>query len=657
MLSLCWTILGLPLAASAVISLLLIPAEKAAKDKHFFRTASAFLSVLSMAAAFGLSLLLLQNFRSIENHSEVFETSLNWMTLPQFRIEIGLLLNNLTLLMLLIVTGVSLLVALFSSRYMKGEEGYSRYFAALSFFAFSMLGIVLSNNLIQIFIFWELVGVASYLLIGFWFEKPSASIASKKAFLVTRIGDVGMMLGILLLLGLLLKSGTGTFNFLELETRLHQSALPAGLFTLACIGIFFGAVGKSAQVPLHVWLPDAMEGPTPASALIHAATMVAAGVFMLARLFFLFEMSPVTLQIIAWTGIITAFLAASIAVVQNDIKKVLAYSTLSQLGYMVMAVGLKNPEAGMFHLTTHAFFKALLFLGAGSLIHALHTQDIWEMSALVRSDQSHSASASSTQPAHRSWLKTIPITGLTFLIGTAALAGLPFTSGFFSKEEILGAASTGPRIVFGMALAVVFLTAFYMGRAVTIIFWSSAPTRHPQKHVEIHEDNWMITVPLLILAVFSLIAGYLPFKSFLENQTAHAEIHPQWLAAASVTLACCGLLLSFVLYRRSSSPLSQGLNRKNLLTQLVTFLKEKYYFDKFYDWFIIHVQENIARAADNFERVVLERGGNQGLAGLTQFLGNTARKLQNGWIQSYALVFAIGFIALVAYLVFCGAKL
>ncbi len=637
MLNLCWYILGLPLAAAAIIFLLIIPAEKASHvNKNFFRLASAWLSILSIVSAFALSLILLQNFRSAENHSAVFETSLTWMTLPQFRIEIGLLFNNLSLLMLLIVTGVSSVVAIFSSRYMQGEEGYSRYFAALSFFAFSMLGIVLSNNLIQLFIFWELVGVASYLLIGFWFEKPSASLASKKAFLTTRIGDVGMMLGILLLFGLLIKNDMGTFNFLELETKLNQTSLPAGLLTLACIGIFFGAIGKSAQVPLHVWLPDAMEGPTPASALIHAATMVAAGIFMIARLFFLFEMSPVTLQLIAWTGITTAFIAASIAVVQNDIKKVLAYSTLSQLGYMVMALGLGSPEAGMFHLTTHAFFKALLFLGAGSLIHALHTQDIWAMS---------------TQSQRSGLFRIMPITALTFLIGTAALAGIPYTSGFFSKEEILSAASAGPKIMFGMALAVILLTAFYMGRVVTVVFFSAVGSKTQRHDDTPHEDNLLVTLPLIILAVFSLIAGYLPFKSFLENHATHSAGHPSWLAAVSVGLACFGLLLSFIFYRKKTTE-----THLPVMLGFVKLLKEKYFFDRFYDWLIIHIQENIARAADTFDRVVIDRGGNQGLGSLTQVLGKTARKLQNGWIQSYALVFVIGFTALVIYLIFNGAR-
>ncbi len=331
------------------------------------------------------------------------------------------------------------------------------------------------------------------------------------------------------------------------------------------------------------------------------------------------------------------------AIVQNDIKKVLAYSTLSQLGYMVMAVGLKSPAAGMFHLTTHAFFKALLFLGAGSLIHALHTQDVWQLRL---------ASGSPSQPSGQktNLFKTMPITTITFLIGTAALAGLPFTSGFFSKEEILGAASTGPKLLFGMALLVVFLTAFYMGRIITLIFFSSAPSPSSH-HTAPHEDNGFITIPLIILAFFSITGGYLHFQSFLEN-CAHTNHHVDWLAAVSVALAVSGLLLSFILYRSSSSPLSQRLNRNTLLARLATLLKEKYFFDRLYDWLIQHVQEKIALATEVFERIFIVKGGVEGLSQLTHHLGSSFRKLQNGWLQTYGLTFVLGWILLVIYLVF-----
>ncbi|HCM42622.1 MAG TPA: NADH-quinone oxidoreductase subunit L [Candidatus Omnitrophica bacterium] len=638
MLNLCWIILGLPLAAAALISLLVIPFEKASKEKDFFRTLSAWISVLSISAAFILSVILFRQFQAAQGHyGTALEASLPWMNLAGIKMELGILLNPIALIMLLIVNGVAALVTIFSARYMQGEEGYSRYFAALSFFVFAMLGIVLANNLIQIFIFWELVGVASYLLIGFWFQKPSASLASKKAFLTTRVGDAGMMLGILLLFGILVQTGTGTFNFLELETKLHQNALPSGLLTWACIGLFLGAVGKSAQVPLHVWLPDAMEGPTPASALIHAATMVAAGVYMLARLFFLFEMSPVALQVIAWTGVATALIAATIAVVQNDIKKVLAYSTLSQLGYMVMAIGLHHPEAGMFHLVTHAFFKALLFLGAGSLIHALHTQDIWQMSATLNSQKN-------------AGFKKLPITVITFLIGTAALAGIPFTSGFFSKEEILNAASHGPLAIFIASLVVVMLTAYYMGRVLTVVFFSSASKAHGKHPHDIHEDNALVTLPLIILAIFSIAAGYLPFQALLSDDS-HAAHPPLWLAILSVSLAVFGLLASFVLYRNKTE------DRHAAIFQVpVKIIQEKFYFDHFYDWFVSRIQGGLAIAADFFERKILVAFGTEGTAKLVTAVGSVVRKMQNGWIQTYGLFFVIGWIILISYLIGSGGN-
>jgi len=637
MLNYCWIILGLPLAAAALISLAVIPFEKSAKNKNPLQLFSAWLAILSTATCFILSVILFREFQASRGHYGVaLEASLPWINLAGINMELGILLNPIALIMLLVVNGVATLVAVFSARYMQGEEGYSRYFAAFSFFVFSMLGIVLANNLIQIFIFWELVGVASYLLIGFWFQKPSASLASKKAFLTTRIGDAGMMLGILLLFGMLVQSGLGTFNFLELETKLHQSALPAGLLTLACIGLFLGAVGKSAQVPLHVWLPDAMEGPTPASALIHAATMVAAGVYMLARLFFLFEMSPVALQVIAWTGVTTALIAATIAVVQNDIKKVLAYSTLSQLGYMVMAIGLHHPEAGMFHLVTHAFFKALLFLGAGSLIHALHTQDIWQMSVAFRSQKN-------------AGFKKLPITVITFLIGTAALTGIPFTSGFFSKEEILNAASHGPIAIFIASLVVVILTAYYMGRVLTVVFFSSAK-KNSGHTPDAHEDNALITLPLIVLAFFSIAAGYLGLPAFLSGNP-HPSHPPLWLAALSVGLASAGLLLSFLLYRNKTE------DRHAAIFQIpVKIIQEKFYFDHFYDWLVVKIQGGLARGAEIVEQKIIMPLGSSLTAKLILNLGQFVRKIQNGWIQNYALIFAAGWIFLLIYLVYHGGS-
>ena len=365
-------------------------------------------------------------------------------------------------MMMLIVTGVGGAIHIYSFGYMREDRGFSRFFACMSLFTFSMLGIVLANNFIQLFIFWELVGVSSYLLIGFWFEKPSAADAAKKAFITNRLGDFGFLLGILMVWTVL-----GSLNFSTLQQTLIAN--PAALGTIASIAgllIFCGAMGKSAQFPLHVWLPDAMEGPTPVSALIHAATMVAAGVYMLCRIIFLLD--PTALLVIAYIGGFTSLLAALIAIQQNDIKRILAYSTLSQLGYMVMAVGLSGPTAAMFHLTTHAFFKALLFLGAGSVILALHhEQDIWKMGGLRQK---------------------MPVTFWTFIIGTLALCGVPPFSGFYSKDSILAQAfdqiKSDRLVLFALAVSVAMLTTFYMFRLFYVAFLGKAKTESAEHAYE-----------------------------------------------------------------------------------------------------------------------------------------------------------------------------
>ena len=611
MTSIVWSILFLPLAASALISFFLIKKPRLA----------GWVATLAMAAAFVLTCILLVQFSHTGFEKTPYESAITWIPLQNVAIEFGVLLNGMTLLMLLIVTGVGGLVFLFSTSYMHDDPGYARYFACLSLFVFSMLGIVVSNNLIETFIFWELVGLSSYLLIGFWFEKESASTASKKAFLTTRVGDVGMMIGILMLFGFMSKAGYSSFNFLVIEQNLGQALIPVGFMTAIGLLIFMGVMGKSAQVPLHVWLPDAMEGPTPVSALIHAATMVAAGVFLLARLFFVFSASANAMMIIAWTGGITALIAGTVAIVQNDIKKVLAYSTLSQLGYMVMALGLGSPEAGMFHLTTHAFFKALLFLGSASLIHAMHTQDMWEMEDGL--------------------LKKMPVTAFTFLIGTAALMGLPPTSGFFSKEEILGAAFHGSMPLFCLSLAVVLCTSFYMGRTCTIVFF-----RRRHRHGHAHESNWPVTVPLLILAVLSLVAGFIPFHHLLPAGAEQAEEHGGHLISIlSITFALTGFLLSLLIYRKK-----EHAEKTNPLSNI---LQKKYFFDDFYDKVVIQgIQENTAKFSDWFERIVVVEGGANGTARLTHYFGNILRKLQTGLIQFYAFIFAAGLTAILYFVMF-----
>jgi len=425
-----WLILFLPMFAAAVITLFTL--------KH--RNVSALLSIGAVVIGFVSTVAFIA-----ANGWVTAESAVNWLSIGGLNIDFGLKLDRLSEMMMLIVTGVGGAIHIYSFGYMHADRGFSRYFACLSLFTFSMLGVVLANNFIELFIFWELVGVSSYLLIGFWFEKPSAADAAKKAFFTNRLGDFGFMLGILVVWATL-----GSLNFSALQKNL--AANPAALGTIASIAgllIFCGAMGKSAQFPLHVWLPDAMEGPTPVSALIHAATMVAAGVYMLCRVIFLLDATA--LQVIAWIGGFTALLSAVIAIQQNDIKHILAYSTLSQLGYMVMAVGLAGPTPAMFHLTTHAFFKALLFLAAGSVIHALHEeQDIWKMGGLR---------------------DKMGITFWTFLIGTLALSGVPPFSGFYSKDSILSQALEQKNyLLFAVGVGVAGLTTFYMFRLFYVAF-------------------------------------------------------------------------------------------------------------------------------------------------------------------------------------------
>jgi len=604
-----WILLFSPLVAAALITLF-------TKER---KGLSAALSIGAILISFALSLRLFLLFalKGVQHMPHAFE----WLTIGNtVRIEFGMTTDALALLMLLVVTGVGSAIHIYSLGYMKDDPGFSRFFACLSLFTFSMLGIVISSNFIQIFIFWELVGVSSYLLIGFWFEKPSAAEAGKKAFLTTRIGDVGMMLGILLLW-----SHAHTFNFTELQAKLPSLDLSIG--TLALIGalIFAGAVGKSAQVPFHVWLPDAMEGPTPVSALIHAATMVAAGVYMLCRVSWLILPSETASWLIAWTGGITALMAATIAIAQNDIKRILAYSTLSQLGYMIMAVGLGGPTQAMFHLTTHAFFKALLFLGAGSVILAMHhEQDIWKMGGL--------------------W-KKVPITFWTFLIGTLALAGVPPLSGFYSKDEILLLAFERNSMLFIMATVTAFLTAYYMGREVFVVFFGKPRDHHAYDHA--HESPWVMTLPLIFLAVLSIIAGwYSKVPNFL-GPPHEAERHSVLLTGGLILVPLFGFLVAAKIYCKavpSDAPVKAALGK------LWTWVENKYYFDELYAWIIKYVQGTIATICDVFDRWILQRLGIGGLSVGTGLLGRTVRLLQTGSLSGYAFLIGLG-VTVVIYCV------
>jgi NADH-quinone oxidoreductase subunit L len=600
-----WLTLFAPLVAALVITLF----------TQRWKWLSATLSIGAIVLGFALSLRL---FIALAFHGQQhWPHTIQWLTVGNVRIEFGMTTDALSILMLLVVTGVGSAIHIYSLGYMKGDPGFSRFFACMSLFTFSMLGIVLANNFIQIFIFWELVGVSSYLLIGFWFEKPSAADAGKKAFLVNRIGDFGMMLGVLLLW-----SHTGTFNFAELPAKL--AGIPAGTLTLIGALIFCGAVGKSAQFPLHVWLPDAMEGPTPVSALIHAATMVAAGVYMLCRVSFLILPSETALTLIAWIGGITAIMAATIAIAQNDIKRILAYSTLSQLGYMVMAVGLGGPTQAMFHLTTHAFFKALLFLGAGSVILALHhEQDIWKMGGL--------------------WKKT-PVTFWTFLIGTLALAGVWPLAGFYSKDEILLMAMHKSTPLFVIGTATAFLTAYYMGRECFVVFFGKPRDQHAYEHA--HESPWVMTVPLILLAVFSIIAGWKgEVPHFLDP---HAEVEHSNLGYALLLVPLAGFLVAAKIYWKpepSDSPVKAALGK------IWTLVENKYYFDELYLWIVKYVQGTIANACELFDRWILQRLGIGGLSVGTGLLGRTVRLLQTGSVSGYAFLVGLGVTVIIYYVV------
>jgi len=613
-----WIILFLPLAAAVVITLF----------TQRNRQVSATLSVGAVVAGFILSVIFVKVGGWQPATSEV---AVNWLSVGPLQVDFGLHFDPLSLAMMLVVTGVASLIHIYSMGYMADDPGYSRFFACLSLFTFSMLGIVLANNFLQLFIFWELVGVSSYLLIGFWYGKASAADAAKKAFITNRLGDFGFILGILMVWVTL-----HSLKFTDLEAALKSD--PQALGTIATIGgllIFCGAVGKSAQFPLHVWLPDAMEGPTPVSALIHAATMVAAGVYMLCRVFFL--LNGDALQVIAYIGGFTALLAALIAVQQNDIKRILAYSTLSQLGYMVMAVGLKGPPAAMYHLTTHAFFKALLFLGAGSVILGMHhEQDIWTMGALR---------------------KKMPATFWTFMVGTLALAGFPFFSGFYSKDAILGQAlGQHNYILFGVGVFVAMLTSFYMFRLVFVAFYGSKKT---EAAGHAHESPGVMVWPLRILAICSIFAGgfvgvediYL--KQFpgetTEQAASFARLFEPFTAAPVAAFLglgafALGLFAAWALYAKADKdPLPEKLG---VLSRL---MRNRFYIDEFYERTVIRLHNTLAAIAGGvdwfIENVFIGfiRGG-------TDFTGRGLRLLQNGNLQTYTFLFALG-VALVLFLV------
>jgi NADH-quinone oxidoreductase subunit L len=500
---------------------------------------------------------------------------------------------------------------------MDKDPGLASYFAYQSIFAGSMLGLVLANNFGQLFVFWELVGICSYLLIGFWFGLDSAKNAAIKAFVTNRVGDFGFLLGILLLIVVF-----GTLNFGELATQLVGFDNMAVLLPISIL-LFFGPMGKSAQFPLHAWLPDAMEGPTPVSALIHAATMVAAGVYLIARAFFIFSHTPQAMLFIAIIGGFTALFAASIALVQNDIKRILAYSTLSQLGYMVMAMGIGAMTAGIFHLMTHAFFKSLLFLAAGSVIHALHEeQDIWKMGQL----------------SHK-----MPVTTWTFVIGALALAGIPPLAGFWSKDEILlGAYASGYTGLYILGSLVAFMTAFYMFRLIFTAFFGANTNGH-----HAHESAPVMTIPLIILAALSIVVGFVG-SPFLNNFfghfiTAPGVIHHEAnhsIMVISSLIAMAGIFLAWIIYQKGIiSP--ESLRQR--FSGIYNLLSNKYYVDEIYAWFIKIFVDGSARLLEWVDLKIVN-GAVNGLAFFTAWSGRTLRYTQDGQVQTYTLYLFAGVV-------------
>lgn len=591
---------------------------------------SSTISILAILTSLGIAIAIA--YSVISAGAEIVEhpaiTNVNWLNILGLKIDFGTIIDPLSAMMLFVVTLVAAMVQIYSLGYMHGDKGWSRYYAYQSLFASSMLGLVLATNLLQLFIFWELVGLCSYLLIGFWYFKVSAREAAKKAFMTTRVGDFGLLLGMLFLY-----SKFGTLDFAALSTALStnfQNIAVVGTVsyvTVMSFLVFMGPLGKSGQFPLHVWLPDAMEGPTPVSALIHAATMVVAGVYLVARMYFLFDASPAALQFIASLGAFTAIFAASIAIAQNDIKRILAYSTLSQLGYMMFALGVGAFSGSMFHLMTHAFFKALMFLGAGSVIHALHEkQNIWDMGGL---------------------LKKMPITGWTFAIGVLAISGVPPFAGFFSKDEILASAlNSGHPVIYAVGLFTAFLTAFYMSRLFFVAFMGpEKEENHP------HESPWSMTIPLMILAFFSLVGGWVSLPAHNFAYFVHfGEYEPeaiQWgLAGISVLAGLLGIGLAYMIY------LKKAISSKSIVARFPTVykvLRNKYYVDEFYLWIIDHVMGGVSRALYWFDIHIID-GIINGIALITRGSGKTLRLTSTGQVQTYAMVFF--FAIVVIFMVF-----
>lgn len=612
--------------------------------RKIFRDTSGIIATIFLLASAALALFVAYEYFFVYgkvngSYQKFIPLQLTWLEFSKgMSIDMGIVIDPISVMMLVVVTFVSLMVHIYSLGYMKGEERYSTYYAFLSLFTFSMLGLVLASNIFQVYIFWELVGVSSFLLIGYYYNKPSAVAAAKKAFIVTRFADLGFLIGILILsntsgtldintmIATLTSSGSGTAT----STFIGASALTWGTAL-----VFIGGAGKSAMFPLHIWLPDAMEGPTPVSALIHAATMVVAGVYLVARLFPIYAINtPGVLEIIGWVGAISAIIAAIIACTQTDIKRVLAYSTMSQIGYMMFALGVSGfggesgsgYTASMFHLFTHAMFKALLFLGAGAVIHFVHTNDMQYMGGLR---------------------KKMPITHATFLVACLAIAGIPPFAGFFSKEEILLAAYHGNIIIYWIALITSGLTAFYMFRLYFGIFWNKESQVHGNHH---GEGGFVMMLPLILLGVGAAAAGFIPFGNFVSSDgtALPAEFHLSF-SIAPVALGVTGIFLAMWLYKKQN-------NRPEKIAasfgRLYRAAYNKFYIDEIYQFITKKIIFNlIGRPAAWFDRNVVD--------GLINFTGNTTqeiaegiKKIQSGKVQQYAIYFLAGVIGLAVFFLY-----
>ncbi|MFN3925793.1 MAG: NAD(P)H-quinone oxidoreductase subunit 5 [Pseudanabaenaceae cyanobacterium] len=656
-----WLIPVLPLMSAFVLGIGLI-----AFDRTFtkLRSFASTLSVSTTGAGMVLSFFLL--WSQIQGH-DTYLQSFEWARAGDFHLNMGLVVDHLTAVMLVIVTTVSFLVQIYTDGYMAHDKGYVRFYAYLSLFTSSMLGLVVSPNLVQIYIFWELVGMCSYLLIGFWYDRKPAAEACQKAFVTNRVGDFGLLLG---LLGLYW--ATNSFDFVEMGERLEAlistGQLSVTLASIFGILVFMGPAAKSAQFPLHVWLPDAMEGPTPISALIHAATMVAAGVFLIARMFPVLEGLPPVMNTIAWTGAFTAFLGASIAITQNDIKKGLAYSTISQLGYMTMAMGVGAYGAGLFHLMTHAYFKAMLFLCSGSVIHG--------MEGVV----GHDPSVAQDMRLMGGLRKYMPITAATFLIGTIAICGIPPFAGFWSKDEILSAVYGHNSSLWIVGYLTAGITAFYMFRMYFITFegdfrgndhhlmalvkQENDPEHlyhgHAEHHAHVpHESPWTMTLPLVMLAIPSMIVGLVGtplgnyFEYFVHPVTEAIKEVPQegftseflLMAGSSVGISLVGIAIAGLMYLQKKISEEKVFGAVPLL---YNFSKNKWYLDDlYYNWFVIG-SRRLARQVLEVDAKIVD--GVVNLAGLlTVITGEGLKYLESGKAQFYALIIFVGVLGLVIF--------